>query len=165
MRPIRLISFLLALLLCLTACDFPTHQETVTFYYPRDPQRRNIAPTATFYAAEEREASISTSLRYLLSLYLQGPLDDTTVSPFPTDTRLVDLDLHAGQLYIQLSQEFGQLNSIDLTIACTCLSLTCFDLAQVDRVTIITSATEDHPAVEITLSRQDLTLTDTVIQD
>lgn len=163
MKPIRYLALILALTLCLSGCTRVTPQNTVSFYYPRNPQQKAASSSDPFYAVEKREITDNTSnLRYLLSLYLQGPLSDNSVSPFPSGTRLVTLDLHAGQLYIQLSREFGRLSGIDLTIACTCISLTCFDLTDADLVTVISSATEDYPAVEVTLSREDLTLTDTV---
>lgn len=165
MKPIRLIAILLSLALLLSACSFPGSQETVTFYYPRDPQQKSNTPSDTFYTAERREITgQTTNVRYLLSLYLQGPLDDQSFSPFPEGTRLVMLDIHNGQYFVQLSQEFSQLSGIDLTVACACISLTCFNMADVDRVTVITPASGDHPAVEMTLTREDLTLMDTVAE-
>lgn len=162
MTRIKLVSFLLGFLLLLSACNHSDSGDTVTFYYARNPQHKT-APIETFCTAETRNiTSQNTNLRYLLSLYLQGPLDSNSVSPFPANTQLVKLDMHNRQFFIQLSQEFAELSGIDLTVACTCISLTCFDLADVDRVTVFTPASEDYPAVEVTLSREDLTLTDTV---
>lgn len=159
MKRIMFFSFLLGFLLFLSACN--QSEDTITFYYARNPQQKS-APIETFYTEEDRQiTSQATNLRYLLSLYLQGPLDDNSVSPFPANTQLVKLDVYNRQFFIQLSQEFGELSGIDLTVACTCISLTCFDLADVDRVTVFTPASEDYPAVEVTLSREDLTLTDT----
>ena len=162
MKRITALSLLLVLMLLFSACNQSDSTDTVAFYYARDPRSQSV-PSETFYTVENRRITTSnTNLRYLLSLYLQGPLGDGFVSPFPAGTRLVKLDIHNDHLFIQLSQEFAELSNIDLTLACACLSLTCFDLADANQVTIFTSATEDHPAVEFTLTREDLLLTDAV---
>lgn len=163
MRPIRCLSLILVLLLLLSACSFITPKNIVSFYYPRSSLQSSDGNSQLFYSVENREITDDAkNLRYLLSLYFKGPLGNNRTSPFPADTHVVTLDQHAGQLYIQLNDEFGHLSGMDLTIACACISLTCFDLTDAERVTIITPASENYPAVEITLSREDLTLLDSV---
>lgn len=162
MKRSTVLSLLLALMLLFSACNQSDPSDTVAFYYARNPQSQTV-PSDTFCTVEHRRITTSNSnLRYLLSLYLQGPLDDGSVSPFPDGTQLVKLDIHNDHLFIQLSQEFAELTNIDLTLACACLSLTCFDLADANQVTIFTSATENYPAVECTMTREDLLLTDAV---
>ena len=68
-------------------------------------------------------------------------------------------------MIIRLSKEFSQLSGIRLTVACACLSLTLFDLTDAARVRIVSPAAEKLPAVDITLCRTDLILTDTVTGD
>lgn len=163
MKSIRSVALILVLALLLSACSSFTPQNVVSFYYPKKSLQNIDSNAELFYAVENREITDNTkNLRYLLSLYFQGPLGSNQTSPFPADTHVVTLEQHAGQLYIQLNHEFGRLNGIDLTLACACISLTCFDLTDANRVTIITPASEDYPAIEITLSRDDLTLLDTV---
>lgn len=163
MKKALILTVLLCLVLSLAACDFGYSQDSVVFYYPRNPDRPTNTAVDTFYAGEKRETSGHTSdLRYLLSLYLQGPLSDDLVSPFPQGTQILDLQLLDRELHIRLNEEFSQLGGMDLTLACACISITCFDLADVDRITITAPATETSPAVEVTLTRQDLLLTDTL---
>lgn len=163
MKKTWIISLVLALLLALAACDTSQPQTGVTFYYLKNSNQPENLSVDSFYATENRAYTDETrNLRDCLSLYLRGPVGEDLASPFPDNTRLLEADLQENHLYIHLSQEFSQLTGMDLTAACACLSLTCFDLADVEQVTIISPATEKMPAVEITMSRTNLILTDTV---
>lgn len=161
MKKIRYIAAALCLLLSLSACSY--NGDTVRFYYLHNSEWSYIAPTDNFYTTELRDVSGHTEdLRYLLNLYLRGPLDDTMRCPFPEGTRLVQLESHAQRLYIELSEEFAQLRDIDLTNACACISLTCFQLSDANQITILTPATDTSSAVEVTMRRSSLTLSDTL---
>lgn len=153
---------ILAMLLALIGCGNNKPNTSVTFYYPRNPRQSANSSVETFYATEKREHSNAQDLRHFLTTYLQGPLGDDMVSPFPENTHLVDLEILDKQITIHLSEEFSKLSGIKLTTACACLSLTAFGLTDAEKVTIISPATGKTPAVEITMSRADLVLTDTV---
>lgn len=154
---------ILTLLLGMTACHGERLHDSVTFYYLRDSGQSSEAPAETFYAAEKRQYHNGTQdLRYYLETYLRGPLGDGMISPFPENTRLVDLQILDDRVTIRLSEEFTQLGGIRLSTACACLSLTVFDLTDAGYVTVISPATDKMPAVEITMSRANLILNDTV---
>ena len=163
MKRTILILTTICLLMSITGCGTVPGRNTVSFYYPRDPEEKVTGPVDTFCAAEAREAAGSTAdLSYLLSLYLGGPVDDSLISPFPEGTRLLGLQQREDRLFIELSGEFSQLSDMDLTIACACISLTCFELAgDITQVTVLSPETELYSAVSITMTRDSLTLTDT----
>lgn len=160
----KIIAFIIAitLVLCSAGCNTGSGlNDPVTFYYTRPNDGFLYGAADGVIAAEEREASGHTGeLQYLLTLYLSGPLDDSLTSPFPNGTQLTALTQTADTLYIELSGEFSQLSGVRLTTACACISKTCFALRDVSQVTIQSPAFGDHPAVEITLTRDSLFLLD-----
>lgn len=160
----RILTFICAitLVLCSVGCSTGSSlQGTVTFYYTRPDDSFIYGAEDGVISAEEREASgHAGELQYLLTLYLRGPLDDALTSPFPNGTQLTALTQTADTLYIELSGEFSQLSGVRLTTACACISKTCFALRDVSQVTIQSPAFGDHPAVEMTLTRDSLFLLD-----
>ena len=123
----RFLSVAIILLICcsLLACStFGTGlKDPVTFYYPRSITTYGQEDSIISY--EFREASgHANDLEYLISLYLHGPMDDSMVSPFPQGTRLISLKQNDGILYLTLSDSFANQSSLDLSIACACLSKT-----------------------------------------
>ncbi len=154
---------ILTILLGLTACNDSKALSSATFYYLIDPSQASTAPAETFYVTEKRQYHDSTrDLPTLLKLYLAGPLEDGMISPFPKNTQLLELEILDGQVNIHLSKEFSELDGIRLSTACACLSLTVFDLTDAEQVTITSPASDNKPAVEVTMSRANLILNDTV---
>lgn len=162
MKKLTVCFLILILSLSLAGCESDLN-EPANFYYPRKSDTIHFGTSDGLITMEPREvAGHSGDLRYILSLYLLGPLDSDLDSPFPDGTTLEDIDVAAGILTITLSDSFSQLSGMDLTIACACLSSTCFELIDVAQVTILSPKTELHSQVEITLDRNSLTLLDTL---
>jgi hypothetical protein len=162
----RILSLLLALLLIasLWGC---TRQEDpdkpITFYYSR--AEYVYGNEGSVMGAEEREWNgQSDDLKGILTLYLNGPLNETLQSPFPSGTALVEIIVIDRQLIISLNNKLSLLSGIDLTLACACLSKTCFQLTDAEQITIKSPETEAHPAVYVTLSRNSIAFSDTVTQ-
>lgn len=137
----RFISVTIILLICcsLLACStFGTGlKNPVTFYYPRS--ITTYGQEDSIISSEFREASgHANDLEYLISLYLHGPMDDTMVATFPQGTKLISLNQKNGVLYLTLSDSFANQSSLDLSVACACLSKTCFELCAVEKVEIRT---------------------------
>lgn len=154
---------LLFSLLLLSACGNGKGSNSATFYFPINPNHEANHSSETFYATEKREHNDDPQdLWHYLSIYLQGPLDESMITPFPESTQLVDLEILEDRVVIHLSEEFSQLSGIKLTTACACLSLTAFDLTGAEAVTITSPATGNLPGVDITIGRTDLVLTDTI---
>ena len=156
----------IALLLILTflfglcACQFKK-DDTVEFYY----QRLSVAYGAAdgVIASETREAAGHTQdLRYLLSLYLRGPLDVELESPFPAGCGLVDIFIEDGVLSVMLDSSFASLTGIDQTIASACLAKTCFGLANISSVCIETPDTAESDPVHIIIDADSLLLEDNI---
>lgn len=127
---------LILLLLCAGCGLYGKSPDSVTFYYPR---------TEILYGAEdgviaqeERDVSGYTEdLNALLNLYLQGPADENLAFPFPAGTRLLEVSGNGDLLTISLSEEFSNLEGLDLTIASACIGSTCFGLTDVQQICIL----------------------------
>ena len=77
----------------------------------------------------------------LLDALLDGPpLDSGLRSPFPAGTRLLGWQLDQdGLLWVDLSESYGSLTGIGLTLADYCLTFTLCQLEEVERVSITVS--------------------------
>lgn len=129
----RGISFFLciALFLCLNACS--SRQEDiinpVSFYYLQVQPAGQIfhGSAESVIAPEIREGhGFSDHLSMLLEQYLTGPVEENLQSPFPAGTTLIEWDADDDVLSITLSDQLAELTGVDLTLACACLSKTCF---------------------------------------
>ena len=164
MRKCMILLMLLSLLLC--GCQFGGRKADapVTFYYPwadlEAMMKQN--PQCTVVGSEEHDISGNRdSLPYVLSLYFLGPQDTALTSPFPGNTSLLSIKNEDNQLTLNLSPSFAQLKGIDMTIACTCLAKTCFDLTGADSVLIQSATADPQTEVNITITRENLLLSDT----
>ena len=145
----------LCLAISMTAC---ARQNTVTYYYVRDPMEYQYGTADGVMVGESREAgSHADNLRYLLILYFHGPVSDYLESPFPSGTTLEELTRDGDRLDIRLSGVVAIMDSTDLTLACACLARTCFDMTDAQSVTISAKFTE---AVSVTIHRDSLLLVD-----
>lgn len=99
----------------------------------------------------------------LLNNYFLGPESDNLINPFPTDLTVVSLSNNGNTTNIVLSDQITKLTGMDLTMACSCLSLTLFELTQCDFVEI---AAEDNLIADqevIVIGRESLLMSDEVI--
>lgn len=144
-------------LLTLSGCS--GQEESVFFYYVRS----EFLPGAAdgVIAAEPREVTGERGFNYTLRLYLEGPVSDQYVSPFPSGLRLLSTKQEQDVAQVFLSEEFSALEDIDLTVACVCLANTCFALADVQQVQIITSSPEEDQV--ITLDKDSFALQDSFV--
>jgi len=144
----RLISLLLIAVL-LSGCTFSGNQvkEPVTFYYLR--VQSDNASYDDYYAkgiigSEEREASgYRDNISRLLAFYFSGPLDPELTSPFPAGCKVLAVHQDEGQLTVSVNPILAAQSELDITVACACLAMTCFDLADVDTVLIESKNLED----------------------
>lgn len=128
----------IALLIVLPACknSSPQYQgEEVLFYYCTDPlvydsELGVISPERRYYSGSD------TSLDALLNLYLSGPIERGFRSPFPDGLFAENVTLGSNRVHITLCSMFSELNDLDLTLACVCLSKTLQETAKVDNVYI-----------------------------
>lgn len=151
----RLSCVILILCFLLSGCGMfgERLREPVTFYYLQSEfQHGSQEPV---FVSEQREASGHRhDLNYLLALYLMGPSSEDLISPLPKGTRIYMVVSDQNALSLELSDTSKTLSDIQYTLACTCLSLTCFELTQTEAVTITSGERS------ITMTRDDLVLVD-----
>lgn len=96
----------------------------------------------------------------LLDIYLLGPLDEDCRSPYPVGTTLEEFTLENGVASIVLSDDFGELTGIDLSLACGCLTLTIMDMTGAESVSIQAESAMLDGKAAITMDRNTLVLID-----
>ena len=133
----KLICILLSLLLLpLWGCSSGENNE-VPFYYCRSPESYQYFEEDSVIHSEARELlGHRQDLRYMVGLYLAGPLDEELISPFPKSIRLLSIEKEEDSLQIELSALDKSLSDSEFTLACACLTLTCLDFTQCTEVTI-----------------------------
>ena len=82
----------------------------------------------------------------LFSALMNGPTQKGLVSPFPQGVTLVSWELSDGLLTLNLSEQYGGLADVSLTLADYCLVLTMSQLAGVESVQIHLTAIPTTPA-------------------
>lgn len=128
------------------------------FYYPK--ARYTYGAKEMVLVPEQRDITGHESdLKYLLALYLVGPLDENLVSPFPAQVRLLSVQESDNRLLVRLTDSGKAINDAEFTLASGCMAKTCFDLMDVESVTIRSGARA------VTLGPNDLLLFDDVIPE
>lgn len=130
----RLAALALALLLALGACASTEGNDPGGYeVYFATAYLGGPAIQSERRALEEGEDPITGLLDALLS----GPVSDQLASPFPDGVRFRSAALDAGGvLTVDLSERYGGLSGVDLTVADYCVALTLCQLPQVEAVSI-----------------------------
>ena len=131
----RLFWALLALLLLCTACTPAPADEPAeggyTLYFLSTENRADGAALAT----ESRDLTPGgEEAQALLELLLTGPESPALCSPFPAGTALRGVSIEEGTAYVDLSEAYGGLSGVDLTLADGCVVLTLCQLEEVEAV-------------------------------
>jgi len=146
--------------LCLAGCSLSKKNNVVDFYYLRTPDTYAYGDMDAVIAPEQRDCSgKENNLHYLLTLYLEGPLDSVYRSPFPRGTGLESLEFNEDTVSIQLSSDFLSLTGMDKTLAAACLARTCFSLYDATQVHIHAQHSNNE-SVSFTLTWDDLVFMD-----
>ena len=151
---LRILCLILVFCFLLSGCSFfgERIREPVTFYYLCKNYQENLCCVLT---PEEREASGHTGdLPYLLALYLMGPTDDEHMSPLPSETHITSS--FEGETIILTLSDTASLSDIDYSLACACLTMTCLDMSDAEKV-IIRSGDREK-----VMTRNSLTLYDAI---
>lgn len=147
-------ALILPLLLLLGACHLPWQRQeetvrTMDFYY--------LAAQSGGYgstnSALETEPWVledgADTPENILQVYLQGPRQQGTASPFPVGLTGRALSLEHGLLTVEVSEEWSQLTGIGLELARACLVLTMTQVSSVEQVQIcLPDGREDGVAME-----------------
>ena len=136
----RMIAFCLFLLMLLSlqGCSLTDGDEVpAEFYYLRKPGTYLYGQTDGVVTFEQRDISgHEEDLRYLLTLYLQGPVSESLAPPFPAGCKLMDLQQTEEKITITLNANFVTLKGMDLTLACVCLAKTCLSVTEAESICI-----------------------------
>lgn len=136
-RKLIAVSLALLMVLSLAACSTPKQElkDPVTFYYRRS--EPVYGQSDGVVAPEQREAQgHKDDLDWLLAEYFSGCTSEELHIPFPKGTSVTDWSIADNTLTVVLSENFGQLSGVDLTVACSCISMTFLELAEVEAVEI-----------------------------
>ena len=137
----RLLTLALALTLLCSACAVrqgsgqagPPPEGQVSVYFLTDPDQPGgdgSVPAREFRVLPEDTGGVEGLIRLLLN----GPESLTLRSPFPQGTALRAWRLEEGLVTIDLSEAYGGLSGVGLTLADACIVLTLCQLEEVDRV-------------------------------
>ncbi len=154
MKRILALAFAAAFLLC--GCSVPGERikEPVNFYYLRN-ELQYQAEDAVI-VPEEREASgHRDNLSYLLALYHMGPSREELRLPFPEGTTLLMMQHTENEIKLSFGNKALSMSDAEFSLACACLTLTCTELTDVERVTI------SNGQQSITMTRDTIALMDT----
>lgn len=153
----RLLSGLSALFLLLwaAACSVPEP----------DPQWKLYFPAAAFdegpaLGSEALDVESPPSQEELILALLSGPSVDTLYSPFPKGVSLRSWYTQDGILHINLSEQYGGLSGMALTLADYSITLTLCQLPDVEGVSIIVENDPMAFRYHQILTPEDVLLTD-----
>ncbi len=154
MKHIRITAVCLLLISLLVGCSLPKHPgNRVAFYYSRTDFAYG-AEDAVIVSEQRDIAGHEGDLKYILSLYLMGSLDEELTAIFPITTRLVGMKQDGTNLSVHLTPIAKTLSDAEFTLACTCLTMTCMELTDCTQVTVVCGDRS------VTLSDADLLLFD-----
>ena len=157
----RLIGFLfLPLLILLLAGCGSSSLEGISFFYCRHPNAYQYFESDGVIAAESRDLSgHNGDLQYMIALYLAGPLEESLISPFPRNTRLIEAKKQNSTIHIELSDLGNSMTDSEFSLAAACLSKTCMLFADGTDVTIKSGVRT------ITLNAENMVLLDSAIPE
>ena len=164
----RSIIFFLATIVLCTLCGCSQQPETelilpVAFYYHNDLDSKDNFNEV--FVAEQREGSnYQNDHLALINLYLAGPNSEKLTNPFPEDLIAQKLEINSDTASIVLSTQITKLTGIELTLACSCLSLTLFELTRCNRVEISVDGQMLAGQPSVLIHRDDLIFTDNTLQ-
>ena len=132
-------------------------KEPVTFYYVNTGYDLDMSPAI---GSEQRETSgHSGDLDYLMALYLMGPASDELKSPIPKGISILSTEHSNAGITLELSDTSRTMTDVQFTLACSCLTLTCFEITDAEFVTI------NSGDRSITLKADELLLQDLITAD
>lgn len=157
----RLLTLGCALGLALAACSPADFQESAP------PRREEYEVYYSAMGDEQAAAAVGCAYRAvsgpvisgLMSALLTEPDESGLSSPFPAGVRLLSWSLEEERLHLNLSEQYGGLTGMELTLADSCIALTFCALDQVESVYITVEGREIPYRRTQVLSGQDVLLT------
>ena len=138
MRPAALLAAL-ALALSLSGCGGSGDSSGVLLYFCADPARGT--PHGPAILSPPSHGPEGPGVEELVDALFSGPSRSGLTSPFPQGLTLQGWSLEDGLLTLSLSEQYGGLADVSLTLADYCLVLT---LSQVDGVDAVQIQSAGH---------------------
>ena len=91
---------------------------------------------------EPFEGSAGDPIPALVDALLSPPETQGLATPFPEGVRLLSWELEEGRLHLDLSEQYGGLSGVDLTVADACLTLTLCQVEGVESVYVTVEGRE-----------------------
>lgn len=158
----KLLCLLLAFALIFPLAGCQVEDPKVTFYYVRQRDSFVYGIADGVITSENRDcAGHMSDVRYVLTLYLQGPTTEGLRSPFPSGCSLVSIESDQNRLDVTLSGPLGALDGIDKTLACVCLAKTCFALTNSQTLRVYHRTEDGTVKLLQSISADDLLLENT----
>ena len=156
----RLTSICLLLLLILSGCAGTEDAVTeVIFYYQRAETAYGTGEDV-IVGEEHTLPQKNPNLAYLLDQYLQGPLDPALKLPLPNGTQVLEIRRENHVLTLVFSPELSRLENMELSVACACVSYTCFSATDAVQIRIESASMDEGTPVSFTASRDTFLLFD-----
>ncbi len=158
----RIIASLLIICILLTLCACTTKkriEKPANFYY-LSPDIAYHRPDGMITSETREIAGIENNLHTILANYLQGPLAEDYISPFPKDVYVVNITQNTEILSITLSDQFASLTGYDLSLACACITLTVQEMVNTQLVQISAQSKLLDGAERITMNKDSLIVFD-----
>jgi len=156
----KILSFLLCTLFCCCLMGCTTaDSNSVSFYYSRDPEQYQYFEEDSVIHSELRDLTgHRNDLRYMVGLYLAGPLEEGLITPFTKSTRLISVEKEDNEVFIELSDHANVLTDAEYSLSCAALTLTCMNFTHCDAVTIVSGERS------VTMTADSILLFDTLPQ-
>ncbi len=163
----RCLIFLLGLsiLFSLIACvaEAPDLTASTNFFYRR--VEPDYDAVDGMIASERRNIlGVEDNLKAMLQLYFDGPQDAALISPFPKNLTVSHIWQQDTGILLDLSPELQTMSGIDLTLACACISMTCFDLTEAETVSLRVPGQLLNGQPILSMSRANLLLYDNSLE-
>lgn len=155
----RFVCILIVICFLFSGCQITGERmkDPVTFYYVYGDYQKDLSEVIV---SEQREASGHLDdLSYLMALYLMGPVEENNISPIPRGTRIYVLQNYKSGIVLKLSEAAGTMSDAEFSLACACLSLTCLELTDAEKVTI---SSENR---SVTMTLDSIHLFDSIMTD
>ena len=132
---------------------------SVSFYYCRDPEQYQYFESDSVIQAESRDlVGHLGDLKYMVGLYLTGPIEEGMAIPFSKSTKLLSVEQDGEHVFVELSDHTRALTDSEFSLACAALAMTCMDFTDCEEVTISSGSRS------ITLNTGTIVLSDNIPQ-
>jgi len=141
-------------MLSFVGCD-SRKEDLVSFYYCREPDAYQYFNEDGVICAESRDViGHDENIRYVIGLYLAGPMEEGLRSPLPASVKLISAERTLEAVQLTFSDLDDIMSESEFSLACACLTLTCADLTGCRQVTVISGTRS------ITMTRDSIRLLD-----